>query len=171
MKNLIVALLIVGLVGMYLWHFDPSAIKKNLEKKTGRTTPGKTPVVCWCYLDRGEILTGEGRRAHGLLNPAQVTLKYAMSRDLSNQEAFSETIPKEQAVFTPKNKLTRYQRKQRKKLLSENPRYAATVENFAGNTATVHLVIQSKKRQFEQWAMLEKHSQGWVIREMSNDDL
>ncbi len=174
MRNLIFALVVIGLIGLYLWHFDPSTIKKNLQKKTLGNPSGNAPCVCSCYLNGGDILIGPKRVQHITLNPAQVVVKYALATDLKNNTALSETIPGGQIPTVSgkkKRKELRRERKEFKKFLHSNPLYTATMDNLSSNSATVHLTRQAKKEKVEQWAILQKSPTGWLVKEMSYDEL
>ena len=171
MKNLFFALFVIGLVVFYLWHFNPSSIKGNLEEKTHRRLPGKAPLVYRCSLQRTFYLLGPQRRKHSLLTPEEVALKHILASVLNDSEALRETLSPAKAQNYCERKLTRKERRRLKKLIAKDCVYTAMIENLSSNCATVHVVGQiGDQKQSEQWCLLACTTDGWVVDELSNQD-
>ena len=172
MKSIIGALCVIVIVGLCLGHFDPSSITGSLEEKTHRRLPGKAPLIYRCSLQNTFYLLGPSRRRHSLLTPEEVALKYILADVLNDMEAFRETLPADKAANVMDRKLKRKERKRLKKMIAENRIYTATLDNQGGSSATVHIVEQiSKKESCERWCVLGNSVNGWIVTDLSNEDL
>lgn len=172
MKSLIGALCVIVIVGLCLWHFDPSAITGNLEGKIHRKLPGKKPLIYRCSLQQTFYLLGPSRRKHNFLTPEEVALKHIIADVLNDTEAYRETLPPAKAATVTERKLKRKERRRLEKTISKNRIYTATIDTIGGSCATVHILEQlSKKESCERWCLLSNTAEGWVVTELSNQEL
>lgn len=170
MKNLIFSLVVVGLIGAYLWHFDPAKIQRNIQKNIPTDKAGKMQRTVRCALDKADYLIGCKRVPHTKLDPVEVALKHAMATAIYDFDVVRETVAQKEEIRRKRRKLTKEERKARKKALRQELVYTATLESLIGDKAKVHLIQSVNDSESDMWLNLDKTNCGWCVVETATND-
>ena len=144
------------------------ALSQCLSKKQDAKTPDadnpteKLTIKSVTFREPGKLI-GKERTPHRELDAADVALKNSISFVLCDWEAYSETLPLEEAAKWKNKKVSPGQQETRKRTLETNRQYTVSSSEINGDNAAIIVSENINGAIYRYDLRLKKTASGWVV--------